>query len=299
MRGIRFLQLDVFSERPGGGNPLGVVFGAQGWSDARLQSLARWLDLVETTFVLPPTLPGADYRLRIFTPTREIPFAGHPSVGTAHAVLATGAAMASQGRLVQECGAGLLPLRITGEPGAWRIAVQSPPARCVRRAPDIDSGLEALLDGITTGPSPTALVEGGRRWWVVEFADVAALRNWRAPHAAIAAMARATHSLGIAAFARAPGESPALVVRALPCGIGIDEDPASGAANGLIAAWLRELEPAGALSRGYTVSQGREIGRDARLDVAIDPDGTVWVGGRSHVVVDGRMEWPDPATTPV
>jgi PhzF family phenazine biosynthesis protein len=257
-----------------------------------MQSLARWLDLVETTFVLPPTLPGADYRLRIFTPTREIPFAGHPSVGTAHAVLATGAAMASQGRLVQECGAGLLPLRIAGEPGAWRIAVQSPPARCVRRAPDIDPGLEAILDGISTGPSPTALVEGGRRWWVVEFADVAALRNWRAPHAAIAAMARATHSLGIAAFARAPGEPPALVVRAFPCGIGIDEDPASGAANGLIAAWLREVEPAGALSRGYTVSQGREIGHDARLDVAIDPDGTVWVGGRSHVVVDGRLEWP-------
>jgi PhzF family phenazine biosynthesis protein len=249
--------------------------------------------------VLPPTLPGADYRLRIFTPTREIPFAGHPSVGTAHAVLATGAAMASQGRLVQECGAGLLPLRIAGEPGAWRIAVQSPPARCVRRAPDVDPDLEALLDGISTGPSPTALVEGGRRWWVVEFADVAALRNWRAPHAAIAAMARATHSLGIAAFARAPGEPPALVVRAFPCGIGIDEDPASGAANGLIAAWLREVEPAGALSRGYTVSQGREIGHDARLDLAIDSDGTVWVGGRSHVVVDGRLEWPDPATIPV
>ena len=96
-------------------------------------------------------------------------------------------------------------------------------------------------------------------------------------------------------FAREAGESPALVVRAFPCGIGIDEDPASGAANGLIAAWLREVEPSGPLARGYTVSQGREIGHDARLDVAIDADGTAWVGGRSHVVVDGRLEWAQDA----
>ena len=118
------------------------------------------------------------------------------------------------------------------------------------------------------------------------------LRTRRAPHAAIAALARATDSLGLTAFARQPGDAPALVVRAFPCGVGIDEDPASGAANGLIASWLRELEPNGPLSRGYTVSQGREIGHDARLDVAIDADGTVWVGGRSHVVVDGRLAWP-------
>ena len=295
VRQIRFLQLDVFAERAGGGNPLGVVLGADGWNDRRLQSLARWLDLVETTFVLPPTQPGADYRVRIFTPVREIPFAGHPSVGTAHAVLATGAAMAPQGRLVQQCGAGLLPLRVQGPAGEWRIAVQSPAARCVRHAPDLDSSLAFILDGVATGPSPTALVEGGRRWWVVEFADPAALRAWRAPHAAIAALARATDSLGIAAFAREAGPSPALVVRAFPCGVGIDEDPASGAANGLIASWLREREPTGTLSRGYNVSQGREIGHDARLDVAIDADGTVWVGGRSHVVVDGRLEWQDPS----
>jgi PhzF family phenazine biosynthesis protein len=292
MRQVRFLQLDVFTERAGGGNPLGVVLGADGWSEHRMQALARWLDLVETTFVLPARAPEADYRVRIFTPAREIPFAGHPSVGTAHAVLATGAAMPREGRLVQECGAGLLPLRVVPGDGSWRIAVQSPPARGVRRAPDIDPSLAFILDGVATGPSPIALVEGGRRWWVVEFADVAALRAWRAPHAAIGALARATDSLGIAAFARESGPSPALVVRAFPCGVGIDEDPASGAANGLIASWLRESEPDGPLARGYTVSQGREIGHDARLDVAIDPDGTVWVGGRSHVVVDGRLEWP-------
>jgi PhzF family phenazine biosynthesis protein len=295
VRQVRFLQLDVFGERAGGGNPLGVVLGTEGWSDRRMQSLARWLDLVETTFVLPASTPEADYRVRIFTPVREIPFAGHPSVGTAHAVLATGAAMPRQGRLVQECGAGLLPLRVVPEDGSWRIAVQSPPARGLRRAPDIDPSLAFILDGVATGPSPIALVEGGRRWWVVEFADVAALRAWRAPHAAIGALARATDSLGIAAFARQSGGSPALVVRAFPCGVGIDEDPASGAANGLIASWLRELEPTGPLARGYTVSQGREIGHDARLDVAIDPDGTVWVGGRSHGVVDGRLEWQDPS----
>ena len=110
MAELRFVQLDVFSERMGGGNPLGVVLGAEHWDGARMQAFAAWTDLVETTFLLPSDQAEASYRLRIFTPSREIPFAGHPTIGSAHAALDCGFAQPRNGMLIQDCGAGLLPI---------------------------------------------------------------------------------------------------------------------------------------------------------------------------------------------
>lgn len=290
----RFLQLDVFPARPGGGNPLGVVFGAQDWSDERMQRCANWTGLVETTFVLPPTRAGASYRLRIFTPEREIPFAGHPTIGSAHAVLETGHARPHGGRLVQECGAGLLPIQVEGQAEARCLYVQAPAARVLGIDAQHQPLLEDALAGTHLGKLPPAFIEGGRRWWVAEFADEATLRDWRPDQGAIATLARASDSLGLCAFARAAGGAGyELAVRAFPAGVGIIEDPASGAANGLIAAWIARSEPEGALAHGYRVSQGREIGRDAeiliRIDTGTDPE--VWVGGRTHTVVDGELRW--------
>src|SRR5512147_107191 len=122
----RFLQLYVFAPRLLEGNPLAVIVDAEGLDAETMQRLARWTNLSETTFVLPPTQPGADYRVRIFTPRQELPFAGHPSVGTAHAVLLRGLVPPRDGGLVQECGAGLLPLRIEGDGGDRRIHVRAP-----------------------------------------------------------------------------------------------------------------------------------------------------------------------------
>lgn len=292
MNHLRFLQLDVFCATPGGGNPLGVVFGAADWSPGDMQAFATWTNLVETTFVLAPSVPEADYRLRIFTPHREIAFAGHPSVGSAMAVLATGFAGARDGRLVQECGAGLLPLRVEDGEGPPVIAVRAPGAQVLRTGLDADPGLGALLAPLPAGVLPPAFVEGGRRWWIAEIGSEAALRGWHPDHAAIAALAHASDSLGLCVFARSDSEDYDLAVRAFPAGVGITEDPASGAANGLIGAWLAHAEPDGPLARGYRVSQGREIGRDARMRVAIDDDGEVWVGGQAHVVVDGELAWP-------
>lgn len=141
---FRYLQLDVFPATPGGGNPLGVVFGAQGIDAAQMQRIAHWLDLVETTFVLPPQDAAADYRLRIFMPHAEIPFAGHPTVGSAHALLDEGFAVARDGRLVQQCGAGLLALRIEGSGAAREILVRAPTARIVREGRD-NASLRAAL----------------------------------------------------------------------------------------------------------------------------------------------------------
>ncbi|WP_395680974.1 PhzF family phenazine biosynthesis protein [Dokdonella sp.] len=284
----RFLQLDVFPARPGGGNPLGVVLDAHDWSDARMQRFATWTDLVETTFVLPPSVPAASYRLRIFTPQREIPFAGHPTIGSAHAVLDCGIAMPRAGMLVQECAAGLLPIRV--DDGSPReLYVRAPPARVVREG---SAELASILRGIALGALQPAFVEGGRRWWVAEFASEAALRGWHPDHAAIAALAHATDSLGLCIFARCQLRDYDLAVRAFPAGVGIVEDPASGAANGLIAALIAQREPAGELARGYRVSQGREIGRDAALLVRIE-QGEVWVGGATDTVVSGELRWVD------
>jgi PhzF family phenazine biosynthesis protein len=285
----RYLQLDVFPATPGGGNPLGVVLDADGWSDVEMQRYAAWTDLVETTFVLPPTRTEASYRLRIFTPSKEIPFAGHPTIGSAHAVLESGIARAVDGQLLQECGAGLLPIRV--EEGAVRRLFVRAPAAHVLREGDDEPLLRALLDGLRLGALPPAFVEGGRRWWVAEFADEAAVRAWQPDHAAIARLARASDSLGLCVFARCRGAAYDLVVRAFPAGVGIVEDPASGAANGLVAAWIAQREPSGPLACGYRVSQGREMGRDASLLIRIE-GGSVWVGGSTATVVSGGVSWP-------
>ncbi|MBA8884827.1 PhzF family phenazine biosynthesis protein [Dokdonella fugitiva] len=287
----RYLQLDVFPATPGGGNPLGVVLDADGWSDAQMQRFAAWTNLVETTFVLPPTQAGASYRLRIFTPDKEIPFAGHPTVGSAHAVLESGIARATGGRLVQECGAGLLPIRVEDEDAGRRLLVRAPAAHVLRVGAEGEPLLRDVLGRVRLGALPPAFVEGGRRWWVAEFLDEDEVRAWRPDHAAIARLARASDSLGLCVFARCNGDGHELVVRAFPAGVGIVEDPASGAANGLIAAWIAQREPAGPLARGYRVSQGREIGRDASLRVRIE-GADVWVGGATTTVVRGEVDWP-------
>jgi PhzF family phenazine biosynthesis protein len=286
----RYLHLDVFAASPGGGNHLGVVLDAARWSSAAMQRFARWNNLVETTFLLPPTQPQASYRVRIFTPHQEIPFASHPSIGSAHALLEAGQAQPRAGLLWQECGAGVLPMRVEGEGPSRCLLLRPPPEHIVSTGLDAHPLLAAALHGIGSGGLPPALVEGGRKWWLAEVADEAALRAWHPEHAAIGALARATDSMGLCAFARQTSSVPALVVRAFPAGVGIIEDPASGAANGLIAAYLAKAEPNGPYARGYTVSQGREVGHDAALIVRID-GGDVWVGGRTHTVISGTLDW--------
>ena len=291
METFRYLHLDVFAARRGGGNHLGVVTDARGWTDATMQAFARWTNLVETTFLLPPTEPSASYRVRMFTPGKEIDFAGHPSVGSAHAALARGLVEPRDGLLWQECRAGVLPIRVEGDGEARQLLLRSPAATVLDTGLDAHPLLRPALAGVAPGTLAPALVDGGRRWWVVECANETGLRQWQPDHAAIGALGRASGSMGICAFARSDAADHQLVVRALASGAGIPEDPASGAANGLLAAYLAQAEPDGPLARGYAVSQGREIGYDARLLVRIDADGAVWVGGRTHTIVDGTLQW--------
>ena len=286
-----FVQADVFADRPGAGNPLAVVLDAAGLDDAAMQAIARWTRLPETTFVLPPTRPGASYAIRMFSPKKEVPFAGHPSVGTAHVVLEAGLAEPRQNLLLQEGVAGLLPLRVDMDAGVRRIAIRTPRAQLVETAEARGARLAEALDWLPAGALPPALMDGGRRWWLAEARDEASLRSALPDWDSIAALARATASMGMLAFARCHGQDYQVAARAFVGGPALFEDAASGAANATLAAWLALRDALPGSGGHYQVSQGREVGHDARLHMQVDTDGEVWAGGQVVSVVRGTIDW--------
>jgi len=287
----RFLQLDVFAPRPGTGNPLAVVLDADGLDDAAMQAIARWTRLPETTFIFAPTQPGSSYGIRMFAPQKEVPFAGHPSVGSAHAVLETGVASAVDGQLVQDGIAGQLPLQISERDGIRTIAIRTPRASVAEVVSANDPRLQPAILGWPLGELPPALMDGGRRWWVVEVANEAALRALSPDWDAIATLAEATGAMGVFAYARSTGDGYQLVVRAFVGNGRRFEDAASGAANAVLAAWLDERNALPGSGKRYTASQGREVGHDALLELHIDAHGDVWSGGQVQTVIRGTIDW--------
>jgi PhzF family phenazine biosynthesis protein len=287
----RYVQLDVFADRPGAGNPLAVVLDAEGLDDATMQAIARWTRLPETTFVFPAMSTEASYGIRIFSPRREVPFAGHPSVGTAHAVLDAGIATPRDGLLVQEGVAGLLPLRVEGSGMARTVAVRTPRARVAEIAGAGDPRLVDVLRGLPLGDLPPALMDGGRRWWLAEVADEAALRTADPDWNAIAALAEHTASMGLCVFARSDDPVYYLAVRAWVGAPARFEDAASGAANATLAAWLASQGALPSADGFYRISQGREVGHDAIIELQVDDEGEVWSGGRACTVVKGHIVW--------
>ena len=286
----RYLQVDVFAPRAGAGNPLAVVYDAQGMEEAAMQAFAAWTNLSETVFFLPPSDGGADYAIRIFTPRMELPFAGHPSVGAAWAALDAGLAREREGTLVQECAAGLLPVLISHDAdGGILPAVRSPRARSRDEVTAPDWLRDRRVWGAARGALAPALWNNGPDWWLLELADEAAVRTLRPDQAAIAAL---PGSGKLAVFARADaGDGADLVVRAFAPGAGIAEDPATGSVNASIAALLHRHGRLPGAGGRYLASQGREIGRDARLELVVDADGGVWVGGEVHAVIRGTVDW--------
>ncbi|KAB7772000.1 PhzF family phenazine biosynthesis protein [Xanthomonas maliensis] len=288
----RFLQVDVFSARPGSGNPLAVVLDAEGLDDAAMQAIARWTKLPETTFVFPAPNTATSYGLRMFSPQKEVPFAGHPSVGTAHAVLEAGLATPRDGVLVQDGIAGPLPLRVAQHNGRRSIAIRTPRAQVAEQAQADDPRLREALHGWTLGTLPPALMDGGRTWWVVELASEAALRSLQPNWDAVAQLAEATGSMGVFAYARTPQATlHDLAVRAFVGNGRRFEDAASGAANAVLAAWLDSRNALPGRAGRYVASQGREIGFDALLELQVDADGQVWSGGQVQTVIRGSLDW--------
>jgi PhzF family phenazine biosynthesis protein len=282
---LRFKQVDVFTTRPFYGNPVAVVLDGAGLDSAAMQRIAAWTNLSETTFVLPPGAAGADYRLRIFTPRAELPFAGHPTIGSAHAVLEAGLADAKP-ELRQECAAGVLRLAVEGSGAGRRIAVEAPPATLEPLRTDAVGEVERAIGApLAAGGHVVAL---GPRWLTLKLADAGAVRRLAPDMAAVAAVSRTLRATGITVFALADADDHRVVVRSFAPGDGIPEDPVCGSGNAAVGAWLQHAGvPVG---ERYLASQGRELGRDGYVEVRIDAaTRRIWIGGAAVTCVDGVL----------
>ncbi len=289
---LPFKQVDVFTREPFRGNPVAVVLDAADVAAEDMQRIARWTNLSETTFVLRPSSAAADYRLRIFTPRRELPFAGHPTIGSAHAVVEAGGA--APATLRQECGAGVLPLRIVADTaagtGGRAIFVRVPTPRIVRTEPAPAATLAAALGVPLAAESHAAAVDVGPVWLVVEIADRRTLAAMTPDLAALEVLSRELRVEGATVFARTTGGGAALAVRSFAPAAGVDEDPVCGSGNAAVAAYLAAAGRLSEIGDAYVATQGTEIGRDGRVAVRVAGGGAeVEIGGNAVTVVDGTI----------
>ena len=272
----RFHQLDVFSAVPLKGNPLAVVHAAQGLADDTLEAFARWTNLSETTFLLPPDDPGADYRVRIFTPGGELPFAGHPTLGSCHAWLAAGGVPRTAGVVVQECGVGLVRIRQQG----GRLAFAAPPLR--RTGPIEPALLARIVAALGVAPADVLQhqwVDNGPGWCALMLKSAAQVLAVKPDWAVLGDV-----KLGLVG-AQAPGGDTQFEVRAFVPGLGVPEDPVTGSLNAGLAQWLIG---AGLAPPRYVAGQGHALGRDGRVHVEQEGD-TVWIGGDVVTCVEGLV----------
>jgi PhzF family phenazine biosynthesis protein len=284
MPSLSFKQVDVFTSVRFKGNPVAVVLDGDGLSTAQMQQIAHWTNLSETTFVCAPTLPRADYHVRIFTPGSELPFAGHPTIGTAHALLEAGRVRAVDGKLTQQCKAGLIAVQVHAT-GA--IGFTLPPATL---SPLPDAELAALTDllGVTpaAGPAPM-LVDVGARWVLVQLDDAAAVLAATPDFARMKVLDAAGRRTGIVLFGEYPAGSPADVeMRAFAPAHGINEDPVCGSGAGCLGAYLRETGQV--TDAALVLSQGQKVARDGRIRLGVHP-AAITVGGNAVTCVEGTL----------
>jgi PhzF family phenazine biosynthesis protein len=289
MRARPFKQVDVFTGVGLRGNPVAVVFDANDLSDEEMGRFAAWTNLSETTFFQEPTPEsGADYRLRIFTPSGELAFAGHPTVGSAHAYLEHGGARLDHDVLRMECGAGVLTLRFEGEDDSRLIFTETPEAQ-VRHdfGTSVDAIAAALGVEVVADPPPTS-VYNGPTWLFVQLPDPALIASMRPDMTAIARLSDDFSVSGFAPFAITGGD-PMVRIRCLAPLYGINEDPVTGSANGALPTYLRRHGLLERTGRAYTASQGLEIGRDGRVHVRVRDDDRAEIGGQAVTVIDGEV----------
>lgn len=281
----RYRVLDVFAERPPAGNPLAVVVDGEGLTGEEMQAYANWTNLSETTFLLPPSdegeRGGADYRVRIFTPSEELPFAGHPTLGSCRAWLDAGGRSAEPGLVVQECGVGLVPVRVDDVGGQ---AFRAPPP--IRSGPVDEETLAQAIGQLGLEPADvvdSAWIDNGPGWLGLLLADAASVLAVRPGR-----LSEKIGLIGPYAAGTAPEPGVAYEVRAFFDKAGqTAEDPVTGSLNASAAQWMLA---SGRVVAPYRVIQGTALGRDGRVDITVDDDGEIWVGGGAAVVVRGTVD---------
>lgn len=274
-----YQQVDVFSTEPLRGNPVAVVHEAAGLSTEQMQRFTRWTNLSEATFLLPPTEPTADYRVRIFTQAGELPFAGHPTLGTCHAWLAAGGRPHDPARIVQECPAGLIPIRHVD---GW-LAFEAPPV--VRSGPVSEEDLGRIASVLGIGRADIVdshWVDNGPGWVAVMLASAEAV---------LALQPRGDGKpIDVGVVGRYPDDAEyAYEVRAIFSNDRgeIMEDPVTGSLNASLAQWL---VGAGIARPPYTASQGTAMGRTGRVRISAGADGAIWVGGATRTRIEGQVD---------
>jgi PhzF family phenazine biosynthesis protein len=300
-----FKQVDVFTATPYLGNALAVVLDGSGLSDVQMQGFARWTNLSETTFVLPPTQASADYRVRIFTPGAELPFAGHPTLGTCHAWLQAGGTPKNPDHIVQQCQVGLITIRRSGQ----QLAFAAPPLQRSSPAPALLASVAKAL-GIQTGQIRAAqLLDNGPVFLGLLLDSPDTVLGLEPDFAALKAM---NQKVGVAARLAAPDApvliarsnrearafadhasdhlepaEPDLEVRVFVAPVGINEDPVTGSLNASLAQWLMAE---GLMPTSYVAAQGTCLQRAGRVHLEQDANGQVWVGGQVVTCVDGAVQ---------
>jgi PhzF family phenazine biosynthesis protein len=270
----RFRQVDVFASRPFLGNPVAVVIDAAGLDTADMQRIASWTNLSETTFLLPSRV--ADYRLRIFTPRQELPFAGHPTIGSARAAIDTGFAVPRDGRLRQECGAGVLDLGLEGR----NLFVKAPQPKIE----EIQNVASAFGVPLAAG-AELIKVNVGPVWLVGEMSDAAALAALQPDMTGLAKWTTSLAATGLTVFAPSGEADCALHVRSFAPAHGVNEDPVCGSGNISVAAYLRHRRRA---PQQYVARQGMQLGRDGRVAMRVG-EAEIWLGGEAVTCVEGTL----------
>ncbi len=273
-----FAQVDVFSDESCRGNPVAVVLAGAGLDEEAMQRFARWTQLSETTFLAPPTDPGADYAVRIFTPGGELPFAGHPTLGSCHAWLAAGGRPRQADEIVQQCAVGLVRIR-RGADG--RLAFAAPPSRRTDVEPGLLARVVAALGIAPASVRAAQWLDNGPQWLTLLLDDAAAVIALEPDHAAMKALPK----VGVAGPHAAVAEC-AFEVRAFAASIGIAEDPVTGSLNASLAQWLIAE---GLAPPRYVAAQGTRLDRAGRVYIEQQRDGITWVGGASRSIVEGRV----------
>ncbi|HYD96041.1 MAG TPA: PhzF family phenazine biosynthesis protein [Noviherbaspirillum sp.] len=271
----RFRQVDVFTTIPYQGNPVAVILDGDGLTTAQMQAIARWTNLSETTFVCAPTRPGADYLLRIFCPANEMRFAGHPTIGSAHALLASGFVSGRPGELVQECGVGLVRLK-TGEDG---IRIALPAAQFRQVGDEVRAAVESAL-GAALLDAPV-VVDLGVAWLTGQVASGELLRSLRPDMGKIAAAASRAGANGINIFGM---DGDVVEVRSFAPHEGTPEDPVCGSGNGAVAYYLHQRRG----EQDYRARQGRCVGRDGHIAIAYE-NGSIWLSGQAVNCIEGSI----------
>ena len=285
-----FKQVDVFTESPFFGNPVAVILDGENLSSDDMQRIASWTNLSETTFVLPPSTPVADYRLRIFTPKGELPFAGHPTVGSAHAVLESGFVSSTTSHLMQECAAGILALDVDERGDQRKIFVQVPDAKIVPLDGSVRKSVSAALKSTIPESASPFIVDVGPKWLVIHLDSAKAVHELIPDFNTVLSISKELNITGITTFGFTGQKDVPIYLRSFAPAFGIPEDPVCGSGNASVGVYLLKSGLLKKTGNEYTANQGMEMGRKGVVSVKIDPiENIVQIGGPSITCIDGRI----------